>query len=234
MAGSVAFQSFLSLLPLLVSLFLLVAVVGGQPLAAEVLALAESFLPEEARRLLANSIDSEITANATSAISVVLLVWGALGLFTALKTAFSTIYRTEATNSFVNQLRDAIAAYAIVLVSVVAAVSATSVSILARVPFVGLVSSVALLLGLVVVFLPLYYLFPDTSISVGQAAPGALLAASGWVLLQALFQLYVRFLADPDVSGALGGILIVLAWLYFGSYVVLFGAVVNYTLAERQ
>lgn len=76
MASSVAFQAFLSLLPLLVSIFLLVAIIGGQVLAAEVLGFTESFLPQEARQLLARSINSEMTTNATSIISILFLIWG--------------------------------------------------------------------------------------------------------------------------------------------------------------
>ena len=51
--------------------------------------------------------------------------------------------------------------------------------------------------------------------------------AVGWTLLQRLFQLHIQYAADPDIAGALGAILVLLVWLYFGSYVVLIGAVVN-------
>lgn len=234
MASSVAFQAFLSLLPLFVSIFLLVATVGGQAFAVDVLVFTESFLPEEARHLLARSITSEITANATSVISLVTLIWGALGLFTALKTAFSTIYETRERNSLLNQIRDALLAYAVILVTVTAVVGVTSLSILSTVPYISLISSVGLLFALIAVFVLLYYLFPDSPILLVQALPGAGIAAAGWVLLQVLFELYVRFLADPDIAGTLGTILVVLAWLYFGSYIVLFGALVNYTVSAHE
>lgn len=231
MAGSVAFQAFMSLLPLLVSLFILVSIVAGQALATEVLALTGSFLPPDARRLLADAITGQVDASATSILSVALLVWAALGLFKGLDTAFSTIYGTGAENSFRDQVTDALAAFGGILAAIVAGVVTAGASVLSTIPFVGVFASLLLAVGLTVAFLPMYYLFPDTPLSLRQALPGAAVAAVGWTVLQGIFQLYIRFVADPDVSGALGAILVLLTWLYFGSFVILFGAVVNVSLS---
>jgi len=234
MASSLAYQAFVSLLPLFVSMFLLVTVIGGRGFATEVLTATESVLPSEAQRLLAQAIQSEISSTATSTISLLVLLWGSLELFRSLKTAFATIYGTQATNSLLRQLHHALVAYLLLIAAIVAAVGATSVSIVSELPFVDLLSVVALLGGLTVVFLPVYYLFPDVPISPRRALPGAVIAAVGWTLLQRLFQLYVQYVADPDIAGALGTILVLLVWLYFGSYVVLIGAVVNHLLTATE
>ena len=118
------------------------------------------------------------------------------------------------------------------LAAIVAAVAATSLSILSTVPFADALSVVALVVGLTAVFLPVYYLFPDVPMSARGAFPGAAVAAVGWTLLQRLFQFYIQDVAESDVAGALGTILVLLVWLYFGSYVVLFGAVVNHALRD--
>lgn len=234
MAGSVAYQAFMSLLPLLVVLFLIVAVVAGPSLAGRVLGIARSFLPVEAQQLLVQTVTGKIDATTTSVISVALLLWAGLGLFKGLDTAFSAIYGTKTKNSFTNQLTDALVAFGGILVAIVAAVGAASAPFLSRLPFVGLIASVLLLVGLTAAFFPIYYLFPDAPVTVWEALPGAAIAAVGWTILQALFQLYVRFAADTDVSGALGTVLILLTWLYFGSFLILFGAVVNVSLFGRH
>ena len=234
MASSVAYQAFVSLLPLFVSIFLLVALIGGQGFATQVLAVTESVLPPEAQGLLAQSIQSELSSTATSAVSLLVLLWGSLELFRSVKTAFATIYGTQSTNSLVRQLHHAVVAYLLMVMAIVAAVGATSLSILSEIPFVDALSVVALLVGLTVVFLPVYYLFPDVPISPRGAFPGAVVAAVGLTLLQRLFQFYIQYVADPNVGGALGTILVLLVWLYVGSYIVLIGAVVNHTLRDEQ
>lgn len=230
MAGSVAYQAFMSLLPLLVVIYLLVALVAGEQLAAQVLALTESFLPEETRQLLATAITSQIATSATSLVSLAVLVWGAIGLFRAFATAFAAIYETTTKSSTVSQTLDALVTFAVVLLATVAAAGTATASVLVRIPFIDLASSLLLFVSLVVAFLPMFYLFPNTALSGGQALPGAVIAAGGWTLLQWAFQLYIRHVSDPNVAGAMGTILVLLTWLYYGSYVILFGAVVNASL----
>jgi len=230
MASSIAYQAFVSLLPLFVSVFLIVSLVGSRGFATTVLSTTEDALPAAAHQLLAQAIQSEISSTATSVVSLVVLLWGALELFRSVKTAFATIYETQSTNSLLRQLRYALVAYLLMLVAIVVAVAATSLSILSSVPFVDAFSVVALLVGLMAVFLPVYYLFPDVPMSTRGALPGAVVAAVGWTLLQRLFQFYIQYVAESDVAGTLGTILVLLVWLYFGSYVVLLGALVNHAL----
>lgn len=55
MAGSIAYQVFVSLLPLLVLVFFAVALVGDQELAGHVVSFSEKFLPTQAATLLGRS-----------------------------------------------------------------------------------------------------------------------------------------------------------------------------------
>jgi hypothetical protein len=105
--------------------------------------------------------------------------------------------------------------------------------ILAGVDRLGLVAPVVLIGGLSVTFLPMYYIFPDVDIAVREALPGAVLAAVGWVLLQVGFRAYTRIAGSYEAYGVLGGVLLLITFLYFGGLVLLVGAVVNATLADR-
>lgn len=234
MASSMAYQAFMSLLPLFVVLYLLVAMVAGDRLAAEVLELTEAILPTETRRLLATAIGKQVTTTATSLVSLTVLLWGAIGLFRTFQTAFATIYETTTKSKTVHQVLDALLTFGIILIATIGAAVAATVSAFVRVPFANLVSSAFLFGGLTIAFLPMYYLFPNTSISLKSALPGALIAAVGWTVLQWVFQLYLQYVSSPSVSGALGTILVLLTWLYYGSYVILFGAVTNASLSGRD
>ncbi|WP_136717328.1 YihY/virulence factor BrkB family protein [Halorientalis salina] len=231
MANSVAFQTFTALVPLLVVLFVLVATFAGDALADQVLTLTEGFLPDETQTLVATAITRELSATGTSVVSVAFLLWGALNLFKGLDTAFSMIYDTTTSNTRINQTKDALVVFVVLLLAITAAVVAGGTAILTRFPLRELLTPLVLFVGLTVVFLPMYYVFPDVDLSLRAVLPGTLVAAAGWTALESVFRLYVAYAAGVP-AGAVGAVLITLAWLYFGSLLLLLGAIVNAVLAD--
>jgi len=195
------------------------------------LSLAESFLPASGQVALGPVLT--VSTTTVSVISLGVLLWGAVGLFRTLETAFSIIYATQQQPSILTRVADALVAFVVVLAAILLAVGTASTAILAYIPTPTLVSSLLVWVGLGIVFLPMYYLFPNRPLRVRDAVPGAVIAAFGWALLQGVFQLYLRFVASSDIAGVLGAVFILLTWLYYGSYVILFGAVVNATSARR-
>ena len=235
MAGSIAYQAFVSLVPLVALVFVAAAVAGDAALADRVIAMTGSFLPPSAQRLLRNYIVGDVDGGSgVSVIGVVTLVWGTLKIFRGLDTAFSEIYDTEARNSLVDQLKDGL----VVLVALGAAfglaVAATTVFAVLNVPFVGLFTPLLLVVGLSVAFLPMYYRFPDVDVTVRQVVPGVVVAAVGWTVLQSLFQVYVAATGKTSAVDVVGAIVLLLTWLYFSGLVLLVGAVVNAVLAGRR
>ncbi|WP_331232927.1 YhjD/YihY/BrkB family envelope integrity protein [Natronorarus salvus] len=228
MAGSIAYQAFVSLIPLLVLVFFLVSVVGDDGLAATVTATTRGFLPESGNDLLEDAIAGSVATTGASAIGLVTLLWGSLKIFRGLDTAFSEIYDSTAENSFVEQLRDALVVFvAIGLALVAAAVASTAFAFFPDSALLGLVNPLLLAVGLSIAFAPMYYYFPDVDVTVREILPGVVVAAVGWAALQALFQVYVSVAADSESAGAIGAVLLLLTWLYFGGLVLLVGAVVN-------
>lgn len=111
----------------------------------------------------------------------------------------------------------------IALVVVVVVTAAVSLVGFGRLP-----GGTALLVlgGLTVVFLPLYYVFPDVDVSVREVLPGVVVAAFGWMLLQQLFSAYV-LLTGWSTGSAVGAFILFLTWLYFGGVALLVECVVN-------
>jgi membrane protein len=234
MAGSVAFSAFLSLLPLFVLLFVVLALVGDQALIDRIVAATSSFLPAQAHALFGAAIRNRTEPSSASVISFVILVWGALRLFMNLDTAFLEIYHAAPDESFLDKATDSLAALATLAVAVAAVVLAsTAFALVDWIPYAGVVMPVVLVLGLTIAFLPIYHIFPDVETDVRSALPGALFAAVGWAILQALFQAYLSYGGSGDGSGFLGGAVVVLTWLYFASLIVLVGAVVNAVLSDE-
>lgn len=78
----------------------------------------------------------------------------------------------------------------------------------------------------------LYYLGPAVDQSYRWVSPGSLVAGALWVLIAIGLQLYLR-LSQPDrMYGALGGVIVLLLYLYLSGLAFLIGAEVNATLAR--
>lgn len=100
-------------------------------------------------------------------------------------------------------------------------------------PLVAVANPVLLVVGLSVSLFPIYYVFPDLDLSVREVVPGVLIAAVGWAALQSLFQFYVLLFDKQEVYGVIGGVLLLLTWLYLSGFLLLVGGVVNAVLAGR-
>lgn len=228
MAGSIAYQAFISLIPLLVLVFFLVSVVGDEGLASQVTRTTQGFLPAAGNELLEDAISGSVATTGGTAIGLVTLLWGSLKIFRGLDTAFSEIYESTGEASFVDQLRDAfVVFFAIGLALLAAAVASVVFAVFSESTLIGLLNPAVLVVGLTLAFVPMYYYFPDVETTVREILPGAVVAAIGWAALQGLFQVYVSVTADSASAGPIGAILLLLSWLYFGGLVLLIGAVVN-------
>jgi membrane protein len=239
MAGSIAYNAFVSLIPLLILAFVLVTAAGDQQLAGRVVEATGGVLPQSAQEPLGETIagggesgDEEQTSG-VSVIGFVTLSWGALKIFRGLDTAFSEIYGTEARDSFLDQLRDGVVVLVVLLVVIVAAVAAGGAATVLPIPYLDVVSPLVLLGVLTAAFAPMFYLFPDVDHSFREVLPGAAFAAVGWATLEALFQVYVAFAGKADAYGVLGAVLLLVTWLYFSGLVILTGATINAVLADR-
>ncbi|WP_224449671.1 YihY/virulence factor BrkB family protein [Haloprofundus salilacus] len=228
MAGSIAYNAFVSLLPLLLLLVLSVSVVGSGALERRVIELAATYLAPGVGDTLREVLREANDNTGFSLVGIVVLLWGTLKIFRGLDTAFAEIYETAQADDFVDRIRDGVVVFAALLVAVVAMVTAGSAfAALTQRLAIGVLNPLFLVVSLSIAFFPLYYIFPNVDVTFGEVLPGLLTAATGWATLQALFQLYVAASAKTDAYGILGGIVLLVTWLYFGGLLLLLGAVVN-------
>ena len=87
---------------------------------------------------------------------------------------------------------------------------------------------VLITLFMLVIFVMVYTFIPSGSRSFLRQIPGALLDAVVWIVFSQLFSIYVEGNnAYSMFYGSLGGIAILLFWLYCCFYIVLIGAFFN-------
>lgn len=230
-AGSIAYHAFVSLLPLLV-LVLTVLQFVGNPQGEVFVSLAGAVLTENTSKVLLKQLDSAGTG--VSLLGGLVLVWGALRIFRGLDTAFSAVYETESTNTLTDQFTDAAVVFVTFGIAIAAAWGIHALlDILGSGPLAWLLGRIVLVCGLALTLFPMYYIFPDTDVSVREVIPGLLVAVIGLVAFVSVFQFYAAYKAGAGGS-IIVGILVLLTWLYVSGFIILVGAAVNAVLSNRS
>lgn len=244
LAAMIAYFALLSFVPLLFLTISLLSLAGRPD--------ESSYLVTELKRAFPGSSISSIIhtvraiqehATALGIIGGAALLWTSLSLFSVLESAFNIVYG-KPNRSF---LRGKLLAVGLMLLSLVTLfvgllIGSFGYDLLTRYAsgfaenaFVAYGLSVAVSLIAVFVFLvAVYYLLTNVAHSFRDVLPGAVVAA---VLLEASFQvlpLYVRFSGNVVALKAFGGPALLLVWLYVMANLIVFGAEVNWWLAERR
>ncbi|ELZ55118.1 MULTISPECIES: YihY/virulence factor BrkB family protein [Halorubrum] len=234
LAAAIAYYAFVSLVPALLLLVVVATAVFGETIAAELVASTGEFLTPAGEEAVVGAVSSAGGRTGASLLGLGVLLWSTLKVFRGLDTAFVSLYGGDGTPGFLKQVADAASVVVAVGVGIgVMVVVGAFVAAADAVPLVEAASVLALPAFLAVVFLPMYYLLPQPTLSVREALPGAAFAAVCWTLLQAGFQVYAASAAQYQVYGVIGGILLLVTWLYLAAIVVVLGGVVNVVLAGR-
>jgi membrane protein len=81
------------------------------------------------------------------------------------------------------------------------------------------------------IFASMYQIIPNRPLSVREVIPGALFSTAGWITTSILFAFYVNNWGSyAKMYGSIGGIIVLLVWLYISSAVILLGGEINATL----
>lgn len=236
MAGSLAYHAFVSMLPLLLLVLGVVSTVGDSSIEAGYIALTRAILTPGAGDLLVAELRRASASRGVSVIGIAFLLWGTLRIFWGLDTAFSVIYGSEAENTISDHLADGLLVLVtIALAILVAAVVEAEIALRAVGPLGWATHRLGLIVGLSVVLLPMYYVFPDRDdMRVREIVPGVVTVSVGLTALESLVSLYVAVGGHSPTRNIVVAFLVFLTWLYLSGFVVLLGAVVNVVLADRS
>lgn len=239
-AAKMAYYFFLSLFPLLVVLFAVTGLVGGDAVYARILATAERVVPDYAWQFVRQLV-REITERGRPGLlsaGVLLTLWAASNGVAALTVGLNRIYEVKEPRPWWKRRLLALAVLAGTVVLLVAgtasvipseeALRGTGLSdawSLARWPI-----GFALVTG--AVWLAYRYLpARDQRGAHRETLIGAVCATLLWMLVAVLFREYLaRFSSYGATYGALGAVIVLMLWFYLGALVVLLGAELAATL----
>ena len=232
-AASLAYYTFVSLMPLLLLFLVVATAIGGEGVAVAAVERVGGVLSPGGEDLLESALTSSEGRSSATVVGIAFLLWGALKVFRGLDVAFAQLYGTSGPDSFLDQLQDAVVALVAVGGGIALSALVGAVVSLSGVAVAGTLATPALAVALTFAFLPLYVVLPDPDIRVVEAVPGAVLAGGGWALLGTGFRVYAENAASFQLYGIIGGVLLLVTWFYLGGIVLLLGGVLNAVLAER-
>ena len=235
LAASIAYYAFATLIPFFIVTFIVISAVGGDDLAIRIITITQGFLTPTSQELIRDAVTNTEGRSGVIAGAIFLFLWGVFRLLRGLDIAFSVVYETETYLPVLAQVTSAAMLFFALLVAGSGLVGISILfAVLPDVPLLGVTSIVGVLVVLVLVFLPVYYLLPDIDHSVAEALPGAIITAFGWVILNTMFGIYAANAGQYEFYGVLGGVLLLLTWFYIGSVILLIGAIVNAVLYSRS
>jgi membrane protein len=89
--------------------------------------------------------------------------------------------------------------------------------------------------ALLCVFMLLYRVTPNRKLTWLEVFPGSLFSTVGWIVSSMLFSFYVNEFGNYSKTyGSLGGIIVLLIWLYWSSVIVLLGGEINATITFNK
>lgn len=248
LGAQLAYYFLLSLFPLLI--FALALLPYLDITQAQLLDMFREFAPGDAMSLIETTVSEVATGESAGLLSIGILgtLWSASNGMNAIMKAFNNAYEVEETRSFIIARGMAVVwTIVMVLIFVVAlllpifgqqigelifswfGLSDTFLTIwtvlrFAITPFV-----------LFVAFVGLYAFVPNVKIRFISVIPGAVFAALGWLLTSSLFSFYVGNFGNYSASyGSIGGIIVLMIWLYLSGIIILVGAQVNATMAAKR
>ena len=250
-AAAVAYNFFFSLFPLLLFAAPLMALVGNkQQLFNWILSQLAGSVPPAAFDMLSGvARDVVFAENAPGLVSIgaLLTLYSASNIFGSLMGALNIAYHVKNDRrpwwkQRLIQLGMVVVAGGLLAIAAVVMIAGPDiVSYVARVTHLSGVAKWGWMIlqyplafaFLVAAFWLIYYILPDFPQHKRQILVGATIAAVLWVIATSLFRAYVIHIQSLNKAyGTIGGVLLLLSWMYYSMIVVLAGAELNAELAK--
>lgn len=241
-AAGVAFFGLLAVFPTIAAMISIAGLMLDPAAMQEQIATLAGMLPEDAAAILrdqANQVAADDTsAGITAVISIALALYGASKGMKTLMEGMNIAYDEEEERGFVRYNLTALALTVILIIGLVMALSAL-IAAPAAIAALGLPGWIDTLINwarwplmavLTVFGLDIIYRYGPS-----RESPqwrwinwGSVLAMIIWVAGSFAFSVYVsNFGSYSETYGALGGVIILLTWLWLSAFIVLLGAELN-------
>jgi membrane protein len=212
--------------------------------------LLKNIMPESAYNLISSLIISAVENRSFSftLMSFCLTVWALSNSLRALIKAMNKSYRIKENRSYIKRLIlsfiFAIGLLLLIFSSAVFLVYGEKIGIfifslikldmffiyiwnLFRLP-IGI-------LNVVIILMCLYKFIPSKNLTLKDVLPGAIISIIGWLIVSFLYSFYANSYARYEmIYGSIGGIIVLITWLYLSSWMILFGNEINVLFYNKR
>jgi len=252
-AGNLTYKGLFALFPFFVFLLSLLGIFGAPQLLGDLIDRAGNVLPPGAVGFLEDQLLAIAGSKAQGAftvgavVSILLALWGVSGAFRSVMEAMNVMYEIEEDRPFWKLLLISIflsLGVAVLLLSAlvlvvfgpeIGAAVADAVGLGSVFNLVWNIVQWPVLIFLVVLaFALIYYYAPDVEQRFRWISPGSIVAVLLWLLFSLIFSVYVERSGSFNATyGSLAGIVILMLYIYYSSFIMLVGAQLNQVIEEH-
>lgn len=248
LGSQLAFFFLLSLFPLLIFLITLLPFLSIDE--SQVYLFIRDYAPDSVYTLIHDTVE-EILKNRNGgllSIGALATIWSASKGMNALTKALNRSYHVEESRSFLvargMSVVFTVALIAVLIIALLLPVFGQQIGMLAF-SYFGMEEGFLKIWGsmrwiippilIFIVFTALYWVVPNLKVRLKSAMPGALFATTGWILTSLAFSFYVGNFANYSKTyGSIGGIIVLMMWLYFSAIILMLGGQLNAVMTERK
>ncbi len=248
LSAQLAYYFLLSLFPMLIFLLTLIPLFNVSP--DTITNMIAKNAPGETSKMITEVV-TDVMKNANGGLlsfGLIAALWSASNGMTALMNAFNVSYEVEdARNPIVAKLLSVL--FTVVMVVVFGVALALPVfgeqignylfgQFGLESQFKWVFSLIKVILPLIItfiVFVTLYAIAPNIKLKFKSVIPGALFATIVWIGASFLFGYYVSNFGNYSKTyGSIGGVIVLMLWLYLTGFIIIIGAQINAIIHEKQ
>lgn len=249
MGAQLAFFFLLSFFPMLIFMVTLLPYLNLEQ--GQVFDFLDTIMPNEVYNFIEGTLVDVLNKQNSGLLSIGILgtIWSASKGVDALMKALNRAYDVEGKVSFKNRFWSLIFTISLVSVFLLALVLPVFGQQIGHIVFgyfgvTGTFEEVwnfvrwimpPALIG--VVLIAMYWIVPNTDprLTIISVFPGAIFATVSWLALTYGFSFYINNFGNYSATyGSIGGVIILMLWLYFTGMILIFGGLLNATVQKRQ
>src|SRR5215510_4007370 len=253
LAAALSFYAALSLAPLLIIVLGIAGFVFGREAATgQLVAEMRTFFGYERAQIIQDIIASAngpASGLVSTIVGVIILLFGASGVFSALQDGLNTVWTSSAKGGrgLVGVIKDQFLSFAMVFglgfLLLVSLVISTLLSALGENLFEGVTApAIAVEVGnfilsflfLIILFGLMYKILPAVEIGWNDVWIGALITALLFTLGKLGLGIYLGRSTFASAYGAAGSFVVILVWIYYSAQIVFFGAELTQVYANSS
>lgn len=248
LAAQLAYFFLLSFFPLLIFLVTLLPYLNLK--TTQVYSFLVNVLPDEVYKLIENTLNEILTNRNSSLLSIGVLgtIWSASKGINALIRALNKAYDTEGRVGLLDRGLSLVFTVALVFVIAIALLLPVFGQQIGHFLFsiIGIEEQFESIwhrlrwsippLLIFIVLMGIYWIVPNTSprLKIMGVWPGAMFATFAWLAVTYGFSFYINNFANYSATyGSIGGVIILMLWLYFTGIILIFGGILNATMQKR-